>query len=192
MEAINSAGGTAHHWHHGGTEPSGSGRLIVRAGDPYSPCDGFGEPYAASCWLFQPFVILKQAGFDAAAAFRLCDGAPAGRAARCYEGMGLQLAGVFQRDERWDVAQCAKGRADLAPHCAAGAALALAGMDWSGTRARRFCVAAPEQWKDACYGAAAGLLRDLAPERQLDSTCAVVERQYVARCRAAAGLQVAH
>jgi hypothetical protein len=202
MEAINSAvrpagmrahnhAETSHHGHEGRGEPTGAGRLTVNPGDPYSPCDGFGEPYAASCWLFQPFVILKRTGFDAAEGFRICDRAPADRAGRCYEGMGLQLTGLFQREEGWSVEQCAKGRAALAPYCAAGAALALTGGDWSGARAARFCAAAPEAWKKACYGSAASLLRDVATKPQRIAMCATVEPRYLPLCREAAGLDTA-
>jgi hypothetical protein len=141
---------------HGGREdrhvPSAR-RFAIDPNDPYSPCRRFADPYAASCWIFQGFVILRQHGFDAARSLAICDRAPDGQAGRCYESIGFQLTGLLQRDDSWIVSQCAAGRPELAPRCAAGAAWALNAMDWSGTRAVRFCVTGRAEWKDACYRA---------------------------------------
>ena len=201
MEAINSTfrasalGSTAH----GGSHPNGAhaghrvspARLLsVDRTNPYSPCDRFDDPYAATCWMYQGLLILRHHGFKPAEALRTCDGAPDGRAGRCYESIGHQLTGLFQRDEPWIIAQCATGRADLAPHCAAGAALALAAMDWSGGRAARFCAASPVGWKDACYRAAADMLTVLASVAQRTTLCASVEPEYVTACREAAALDL--
>ena len=104
MEAISSALGApmphahADHQHGQAAGPAPAPaprRLSIDASDPYSPCDGFRDPYATSCWLFQGFVILRRTGFDAASALRICDRAPDGRAARCYESVGHQLTGLF-------------------------------------------------------------------------------------------------
>ena len=100
------------------------GRSRSMHADPFSPCRAYGEPYATSCWLFQGLVILRANGFDAGRALRVCGGAPGARAARC-----------------WILDHCVMGQAVLAPHCAAGAALALESMDWSGFRAARLCAA---------------------------------------------------
>ena len=192
MEAINAALGAAAmpdaHDHAAGHEQRAGRPLAINAGDPYSPCRAYGEPYASSCWLFQGFVILRANGFDAERALRVCDGAPDGRAARCYESVGHQVTGLFQRGDGWILEQCAKGKALLAPHCAAGAALALDAMDWSGARAARLCAAAREEWKDACYRSASGALVDLAPPSQRARFCARVEPAYAARCREAGEL----
>jgi hypothetical protein len=192
MEAITSALGApamhgahaqaASHEHHS-PQP-----LAIDAADPYSPCRAYGDPYATSCWLFQGFVILRANDFDAGRALLVCDGAPDGRAARCYESVGHQLTGLFQRGDRWTLDQCARGQASLAPHCVAGAALALDAMDWSGSRAARLCAAAPEETKDACYRAASGALLDLASAAQRARLCAAVEPPYAASCREAGEL----
>ena len=165
--------------------------LVIDAADPYSPCRAYGDPYASSCWLFQGFVILRANGFDAGRALRVCAGAPGGRAARCYEGVGHQLTGLFQRGDRWILDQCAMGQAVLARHCAAGAALALDGMDWSGFRAARLCAAAPEDWKETCYRSASGALVDLALPSQRERLCATVEPAYIGSCREAGELVTA-
>ena len=162
--------------------------LAIDAADPYSPCRAYGDPYASSCWLFQGFVILRANGFDAGRALRVCDDAPEGRAVRCYESVGHQLTGLFQRGDRWILEQCARGQASLAPHCAAGAALALDAMDWSGFRAARLCAAAPEGWKEACYRSASGALVDLASPAQRSRLCAAVESAYAGSCREAGQL----
>jgi hypothetical protein len=130
-------------------------------------------------------VILRAAGFDAGRALAVCDGAPDGRAARCYEGVGHQLTGLFQRGDAWILRQCAAGRPELAPRCAAGATLALDAMDWSGGRSARFCAAAPAAWKDACYRTAALALVDLAAPRRRAAFCAAIEPAYAATCRTA-------
>lgn len=189
MEAMTAAVGAHAHGMHEPQQPSSTpGRLALDPSDPYAPCDRFGDPYADSCWLFQGFALLRTGGFDAAAGFHACDAAPGNRAGRCYESIGLQLTGLFQRDDEWIVRQCAKGRRELAPHCAAGVALALAHIDWSGARATGFCASAPEGWRAACYDAAAGLLAELARPTEVASICAAVEPSYTAGCLRAAGL----
>jgi hypothetical protein len=186
MEAINAATGASAmgttHEHHAARP------LAIDPADPYSPCRAYHDPYAASCWLFQGFVILRANDFDAGRALRVCDAAPDGRAARCYEGVGHQLTGLFQRGDQWTLGQCAEGAPSLAAHCAAGAALALDAMDWSGSRAARLCAAAPAGWKDACYRSGAGALTDLAAPDERARLCAKVEAPYMSACREAAGL----
>jgi hypothetical protein len=192
MEAISSALGAPAmhdaHAHAASDEHRAARPLAIDAADPYGPCRAYGDPYASSCWLFQGFVILRANGFDAGRALRVCDGAPDGRAPRCYESVGHQLLGLFQRGDRWTLDQCARGQETLAPHCAAGAALALDAMDWSGSRAARLCAAAPEEWKDACYRSASGGLVDLASPAQRSRLCAAVEPAYAASCREAGEL----
>jgi len=185
MEAISGALGGS--MGHGDTHPA-RGELAIDPRDPYSPCDRFDGPYAQACWLFQGFVILRHDGFDVQAAFRTCDAAPAGRPGPCYESLGHQLAGLFQRDDQWIVAQCAKGRPDLAHRCAGGAALALGALDWSGGRPARFCAAAPTDWKDTCYRTTAGSLVHLASAERRTELCGRVEPGFAAGCREAAGL----
>jgi hypothetical protein len=192
MEAIGAAfaerGRNAGHADHGTHHASLPGRLALVPGDPYSPCEAITDPYADSCWLFQGFVILRHGGFDVAGALRTCDAAPRVRAARCYESIGHQLTGLFQRDTEWIIDQCAKGRPELAPHCAAGATLALNQMDWSGVRAARFCEASPRGWKERCYGTAATSLTAFATWAQRNVLCESVEREYVGICREAAAI----
>jgi hypothetical protein len=190
MEAITGAMGPpmAHEMHahapdhaHGAAQP-----LAIDPADPYSPCDGYRDPYATSCWLFQGYVILRANAFDAGRALRICDGAPDGRTARCYESIGHQLTGLFQRGDAWILGECAKGNPALAARCAGGATLALNATDWSGRRAIQLCTAAREAWKDVCYRTAAGALVDLATPEQRASLCATVEAAYVRSCREAA------
>jgi hypothetical protein len=159
--------------------------LATDPADPYSPCDAYHDPYATSCWLFQGYVILRANAFDAERALRVCDGAPDGRAERCYESIGHQLMGLFQRGDEWLLGECAKGNPTLAPRCAGGATLALNATDWSGRRAARLCAAAPPAWKDECYRSAAGALVDLATPEQRASLCAAVEAEYIGSCREA-------
>ena len=191
MEAINYAVGApgvrGAHAHSPGQEHP-SRPLAIDPADPYSPCRAYREPYAASCWLFQGFVILRANGFDAGRSLRVCNAAPDGRAARCYEGVGHQLTGLFQRGDRWILEQCAEGTPSLAAHCAAGGALALDAMDWSGSRAARLCAAARAEWKEACYRSAAGALTDLAAPDERARLCAKIEAPYLSACREAAGL----
>jgi hypothetical protein len=202
MEAVNAAvgasgaGGGQGPMQHEHGEPGGHrsvdmvlvDRIALDTRNPYSPCDRFGDPYAASCWLFQGFLLLRAHNFDVADALRACDAAPGGRAGACYEGIGLQFAGLFQRGDAWAVAQCATGRTALASRCAAGVARAFDGMDWSGVRAVRFCRASPKAWKDECYRATAAVLAGLASPRQRTALCAQVESEYVEACRSAAAL----
>ena len=158
MEAVTVAinpgqGHTAHaHDHEPHGEPAAP---AIDPTDPYSPCDQYMDPYADSCWLFQAFVILRSVGFDAGRALRVCDAAPAERVDRCYEGVGLQVAGLFQRSDAWVAAQCGMGRSERAARCASGAALAFTAMDWSGARVRRFCALLPRDWREQCSAAAA-------------------------------------
>ncbi len=190
MEAVNAAVGVARqggHMGHAHHAPA----LTIDPADPYGPCRAFGDPYASSCWLFQGYVILSTTGFDAARALAVCDGAPNGRAARCYEGVGHQLTGLFQRGDAWIVEQCGQGRAELAPKCSAGATFALDAMDWSGGRTARFCAAVPDGWKSDCWGAAADGLLDLATPGRRAAFCAKAEPAWAGACRKAAELDTA-
>jgi hypothetical protein len=164
--------------------------LAIDPLDPYSPCRNVEEPYASSCWLFQGFVILRGTGFDAGRALAVCDSAPPGRVARCYESIGHQITGLFQRDDAWILGQCGRGRAGLAGHCAAGATLALDAMDWSGRRAMRLCAAAPGAWKNTCYRTAANGLTDLATPARRATLCDSVEPAFVGICREAGDLEI--
>jgi len=188
MEAITTALRTAMPMQH--THASaGINHFTIDPADPYSPCDRVEDLYASACWLFQGFVILRSDGFDAAAALQTCDGAPAHRVERCYQSIGHQLTGLFQHDDRWIVDRCALGRADRAQHCAAGAALALTYMDWTGARAAHFCANGPSGWKEACYRAAADLLSGLVSPARRIAFCAGVEAPFLGACRQAAGLE---
>ncbi len=201
MEAISSAlsaagpdAGSTHAGHHGamhgGHRAPGAvaaGPLAIDPADPYSPCDRYGNPYGSACWLFQGFVILRRVGFDAGDALRVCDGAPAARVAGCYESIGHQVTGLFQRDDASILAQCERGRTDFAADCAGGAARALAQIDWSGARALRLCAASPAAWKETCYRTAAAVLGTLAPEPRRGALCGEVEPGYAETCRRALG-----
>jgi hypothetical protein len=192
MEAINAAVGApgmhGTHRHAAGHAPRAVPSLTIDPADPYTPCRDYGDPYATACWLFQGFVILRASGFDPARALQVCDGAPDGRAARCYESVGHQLTGLLQKGDRWMLEQCGKGQPALAPHCAAGATLALNAMDWSGARGGRLCAAAPTEWKQTCYRSLADALVDLAPDPERARLCASVEPAYAGTCRKAADL----
>ena len=192
MEAINTAVGApamdGPHQHAATHESHAARPITIDAADPYSPCRAYGDPYATSCWLFQGFLILRANGFDAAQALQVCDGAPDGRAARCYESVGHQLTGLLQKGDRWILDQCGRGQAELAPHCAAGATLALNAMDWSGSRAARLCSVAPERWKETCYRTASSALMDVAPDPHRIQLCASVEPAYAETCRHAGRL----
>lgn len=195
MEAVNTAVGAPgtgarrhRHEEQGGQGPVGMvsvDRIVLDTMNPYSPCDRFGDPYAASCWLFQGFLLLRAHHFDVADALRACNAAPGGRARACYEGVGLQFAGLFQRDDAWVVAQCATGRPELASRCAVGVARAFDGLDWSGVRGVRFCRASPREWKDECYRATVGTLAGLASPRQQTALCSLVEPDYAEACHSA-------
>jgi hypothetical protein len=188
IAAQSNADSRAEHAGHGSHHAGSGGQLSLVRDNPYSPCEGISDPYAESCWLFQGFVILRYNEFRAAEALRACDAAPDGRMARCYESIGHQLTGLFQRDDQWILQQCAKGRPELASHCAAGATLALNGMDWSGGRAARFCGAAPGDWKAMCYRVAARSLISLASPAERSRLCQKVEREYAPICRRAAAV----
>jgi hypothetical protein len=182
-------GATAHgadahtHHNHGGAPGS---RIQVASGDPFSPCAAISDVHAASCWIFQGFLILRAARFDPAVALRVCDAAPEGRAARCYQSIGHQLTGLLQRDDAWTLRQCGKGRPEMAAECAAGATLALNAIDWSGAHSARFCGAAPAGWRPTCYDAAAASLTYYAPVDQVERFCAGSGPEYAGACRQAA------
>jgi hypothetical protein len=191
MEAINTAvagprqrHGDQAHEHHAAT-PAG---LSIDPGDPYAPCNRFKGTYAESCWPFQGFVILRHTRFDPAAAFRTCDAAPRSVREPCYRSLGFQLAGLFQRDDQWILAQCAKGRPELASSCAAGATIALSEMDWSGARTMSFCAASEKAWREACYRMAGARLTSVTSPTRRAELCRQLDGRYAEVCRASAGL----
>jgi hypothetical protein len=157
MEAITEGLRTQSHAHGSHGRHTGRG-LRIEPADPYSPCDAFGDPQGESCWLFQGFVILRRVAFDAGRALHICDAAPPARVDRCYQSVGHQVAGLFQRSDAWIIEQCGKEDSKRAPACASGAALALASMDWSGARVRRYCRSVPSAWSESCSATAAEAL----------------------------------
>jgi hypothetical protein len=161
MEAISSA--VAEGESHGSHSPafahgSPTGRLPIDRHDVYSPCRRYTGAYGDACWLFQGFLILRSVDFDAGRALRLCEAAPDGRASRCAQSVGHQLAGLFERNDAWLNEQCGKGGADAAAGCASGAALALVLMDWSGERVNQYCASVPTAWRKSCLATAGEVL----------------------------------
>jgi hypothetical protein len=155
MEAITTAvAGDGHDMGHApGSSHAGHGAgLTLDPGDPYSPCRSFQGEYGQACWIFQGFVILRSVQFDAGRALGVCDHAPRYWASRCFQSVGHQLTGLFQRDDQWVIARCGSGRPEVGAECASGAVLALIALDWSGGRARTFCGEVPGSWQEACRG----------------------------------------
>ncbi|HET8624046.1 MAG TPA: hypothetical protein VFM14_10825 [Gemmatimonadales bacterium] len=191
MEAVIAAQGNdsrrAGHESHSHGMHAGAGhaehRLAIDPANPFSPCDAFADPHATACWAYQGYVILQRTNFDTPAAFAVCDTAPEALAIRCYKSIGLQITGLFQRDDAWVIEQCGLGRAPLAQACAGGAASARAGMDWSGDRAMRFCAATPSTWQATCYWSAGRVLASLATPTELDRLCANLDPVYTQACR---------
>jgi hypothetical protein len=154
MEAFNAAVA-------GGQRPAGhdhvgahaSTHFTVDPDDPYSPCRGYQGAYGEACWLFQGFLILRRVHFDAGEALRTCDRAPEDWVARCYQSVGHQLTGLFQRDDQWVIERCEAGRPGLQAKCGAGAVLARIADDWTGKRARTFCGEVPPTWREDCRSA---------------------------------------
>ena len=185
MEAVNSAVARpeAHGSHsHESPNQAGAERMTIDPNNPYSPCDQFADPYARSCWIFQGFVILRATDFDPGKALGVCSAAPDGRAGRCYESVGHQLTGLFQRSDAWVIEQCGTADRELAAQCAAGAALALASMDWSGERVAGFCAAVPDGWKGSCHGAAADGLALVSSSDQQAAFCSNRQPRYSEIC----------
>jgi hypothetical protein len=150
MEAIKAAvAGPGHRMHDSLHAGLGAG-LVIRPGDPFSPCRGYEGEYGQACWIFQGYIILRSVEFDAGQAFQICDQAPSSWVSRCYQSVGHQLTGLFQRDARWVIDRCRSGRPELGPQCAAGAVIALVAEDWSGRRAVQFCREVPASWQEAC------------------------------------------
>jgi hypothetical protein len=175
--------GGAQHEHAGHRHGSANaGRLTINASDPFSPCAGFDDPYAKACWVYQGFLILQQAGFDAGAALERCRQAPKGRVAQCAQSIGFQITGLFQRSDGWIIEQCGRGPRAERAECAAGASAALASMDWSGARADRFCRAAPPAGRSACYASAVRVLSSLVSPAEVRWFCAHVGSVEVAAC----------
>jgi hypothetical protein len=155
MEAFNTAVAngqqTAGH-DHGAAHIGHGGHFAVNASDPYSPCREYQRAYGEACWLFQGFMILRRVHFDAGRALEICDQAPEPWVERCYQSVGHQLTGLFQRDDRWVIERCQSGRPALQPKCGAGAVLARIAADWTGRRALGFCGQVPPSWREECRG----------------------------------------
>jgi hypothetical protein len=165
-------------------EPDGGGRLVIDPADPFSPCGTYGDPYAKACWVYQGFLILRTADFDARAALERCGSAPEGRVALCAQSIGFQITGLSQRGDGWIREQCARVPAALGAECAAGAAAALSSMDWSGARVRRFCQASAPPWQSSCYASAARVLGTLMPAVELQRFCDALGAARPTRCGA--------
>jgi hypothetical protein len=159
-----------------------AGRLTIDASDPFSPCARFDDPYAKACWVYQGFLMLRQAGFDARAALERCRQAPEGRVAQCAQSVGFQITGLFQRGDEWILEQCGRAAGTRGAECGAGASAALASIDWSGARAARFCRRAPAAWQSACYASAVRVLTALVSPAEVRRFCEHVGSVEVAAC----------
>jgi hypothetical protein len=164
-----------------------AGRLTIDFTDPYSPCRNVAAPYDRSCWLFQGFLILRRVGFDAGKALALCEAAPAGWPTRCAEGVGHQMAGLFQRDDEWIRSRCEETSTELGSACIDGAIYALVSADWSGTRGVAFCSSLGHPRDVGCFQVLGPLLHAVTSEAQQATACAKAAPDFRRACRSGEG-----
>jgi hypothetical protein len=178
--------GHGEHAHHAAEPPLAP----LDRSDPLHPCTAVDARYHRQCYLNQTSAILYFNRGDVNAAARTCARAPAGMVDVCLESLGRDVVALAARHPGRTASLCT-GTGSAAGPCLRGAAQTLTNMDADPQAGFRFCASVPEEHREGCYGAVAGMLYAIEPEpARRAATCAALDAPFAAVCRANAGLPV--
>ena len=161
--------------------------------DPLYPCTAVAEKYHHQCYLIQTAAILPATGGDVAETARICARAPGRMVQVCYASLGRDLTSYAARDPRGTAALCAKAGAAAEPGCVRGAAVSLVDVSANPADGLAFCrVVSGAALKTTCYqGVGASIMAFIPEPARREALCAGAEAEFVAACRAGAGLPAA-
>lgn len=153
----------------------------LRPDDAHYPCDAVADRYRGSCYLLQTSGMLLYNGRSYAATGAACEKAPDRYVSVCFESLGRDISGDYQRDDAKTIAACSSvGTGPLRDHCFVGAVKNY--LD-ALPRAFPFCRAVPESAKGKCYAAIGQQLSIAEPDpARRAAACSEAESRYVESC----------
>jgi len=155
---------------------------LVREGDLGYPCRDVAEPYRASCWKYQPVIIVEETRGDPARTIEACGRAPQAFQNACYFGIGKQGSGWWENQER--VARlCERTPSAHRSACIAGAVESYLDEMWTVDRAMAFCSVVSPNAASACHetiGSRIAIMRSDYPAIERD--CARAGAGFAAAC----------
>ncbi len=134
---------------------------LVRRDDPTYPCKDVPELHRASCWRYQPIIIVDVVRGDEARTLEECGRAPETFQDECYFGVGKQGSGWWP-DQRRVAQLCERIPRAHAASCIAGAVESYLDEMWTVDRAMAFCAVVTASAKASCYeaiGSRLGIMR---------------------------------
>jgi hypothetical protein len=162
--------------------------------DPLYPCNVVAEKYQESCYTMQTSAILYFNGGDVQATARACERAPERMVATCFGSLGRDITALASQGHARSLELCgraagmAAGRGEL--WCMIGVVQNLVNLAADPDEGLRFCRAVTgDESKRECYRVVGEMIRTLvSAPAQRDASCRAAEPDYVAICRAGAGV----
>ena len=169
--------------HHAAVEQHPTG---LRADDLLFPCDQVGPDVQPACYSMQTSVMLRFNGWDIAATFAECQGAPAAVQGECFSSLGRDIGTFTQGVADQSMALCS-GAPDAGPRQECIRGLVAERMNGSGDIHAGFplCALAVVGDKAACYAVVASMMRFMEPDAALRAAaCEGAEPAFHAACAA--------
>lgn len=173
--AIDQVGGRA-------TDERAEAKPFLRPDEPLYPCNVVAEKYRWSCYQLQTSGMLLYNGRDFAKTAASCDAAPSTYIPICFESLGRDVSGEFQRDDLKTIATCESLGSPSRAGCFVGAVKNL--LD-APDRVLPFCRRVPDHAKSPCYSAAGTQLGLNYPsgDPRRASACVAAEPAFVKSCQ---------
>jgi len=158
-------------------------REYFRKRDLAFPCDSVAAAYQASCWSYQPLVVIQLSGVDFQKTLHTCDAAPGEAAITCYRGFGKQSTGWYDDRAPDIIKTCETATPPHAGDCLGGAVEAYVDFAWTPDRAIAFCRNVPAAAKAGCYGEVGARMAHIRVDSaSLAADCRGAEAAYVSAC----------
>lgn len=146
------------------------------------PCDDVEPPYRASCWRYQPILIVDAVRGDQQRTLDTCAGAPDAFQDECFFGIGKQGSGWWADQGR--VAElCERVPSVHRESCIAGAVESYLDEMWTVDRAMAFCGVVSGESKSGCYqaiGSRLAIMRTDYPT--IERECQRAESGFASAC----------
>jgi hypothetical protein len=155
---------------------------LVRRDDLSYPCDDIATQYRASCWKYQPIIIVDVVRGDEPRTLEACARAPNTYRGQCYFGVGKQGSGWWE-DQRRVAQLCERVPSTHTAACIAGAVESYLDEMWTADRALAFCAVVATEGKAGCYqtiGSRLAIMRTDYPTIQSD--CQRAENGFASAC----------
>jgi hypothetical protein len=161
---------------------------LVRRDDPAYPCTAVAEPHRASCWKYQPIIILDVVRGNEARTLDACGRAPRAFQDECFFGIGKQGSGWWD-DQRRVAGLCERVPAEHSSSCVAGAVESYLDEMWTVDRAMTFCAVVTTAAKVSCYEAIGSRLAIMRTDyATIESECRRAGEGFAPACTKGAAL----